>query len=241
PKYGSVLNSTPLDEKERKEFETYKKLITVYMDKLQRAQMGQTNYTMLKKYIDQIVEKIGKNEPSLSDFEKYETKDEGEQKALKIIKSELKDEPSFSKFYKNIKEGVDYFNAQVNYHLNLEFNSRDTVGDNYANSSERYYGNNDIAGPDAKHGTHVAGIIGAVRDNSIGIKGVADHVLIMGVRAVPEQDERDKHVDHSIRYAVDNGAKVINMSFGKAQSWDKAVVDSAVRYDMSKDVLLVPA
>lgn len=241
PKYASVVNTTPLEEQEKKEFERYKKLITDYMDKLQRAKMGQTNYTMLKKYIDQIVEKIGKKEPSLADFEKYSTKDEGEQKALKIIKSELKDEPSFEKFYKNIKEGVDYFNTQVKYHLNIDFNSRDTVGDDYSKSFERYYGNSDVTGPDAKHGTHVAGIIGAVRDNGIGIKGVADNVQIMGVRAVPDGDERDKDVANSIRYAVDNGAKVINMSFGKAYAWDKAVVDSAVRYAMSKDVLLVHA
>lgn len=241
PKYASVVNTTPLEEQEKKEFERYKKLITDYMDKLQRAKMGQTNYTMLKKYIDQIVEKIGKKEPSPADFEKYSTKDEGEQKALKIIKSELKDEPSFEKFYKNIKEGVDYFNTQVKYHLNIDFNSRDTVGDDYSKSFERYYGNSDVTGPDAKHGTHVAGIIGAVRDNGIGIKGVADNVQIMGVRAVPDGDERDKDVANSIRYAVDNGAKVINMSFGKAYAWDKAVVDSAVRYAMSKDVLLVHA
>ena len=98
-----------------------------------------------------------------------------------------------------------------------------------------------MKGPDADHGTHVAGIIGANRTNRLGIKGVSDNVLIMAVRAVPNGDERDKDVANSIRYAVDNGARIINMSFGKAHSPHKAVVDSAIRYAMAKDVLLVHA
>src|SRR5690606_36780716 len=124
---------------------------------------------------------------------------------------------------------------------NMDYDSRHIVGDNYEDSQERIYGNADIEGPDGEHGTHVAGIIGAARDNEIGIKGVADQVLIMGVRAVPDGDERDKDVANAIRYAVDNGAKVINMSFGKAYVKDKQVVDEAVRYAMEKDVLLVHA
>src|SRR5690606_3413652 len=124
---------------------------------------------------------------------------------------------------------------------NMDYDSRHIVGDNYEDSQERIYGNADIEGPDGEHGTHVAGIIGAARDNEIGIKGVADQVLIMGVRAVPDGDERDKDVANAIRYAADNGAKVINMSFGKAYVKDKQVVDEAVKYAMEKDVLLVHA
>ncbi|MGZ3943091.1 MAG: S8 family serine peptidase, partial [Bacteroidia bacterium] len=106
---------------------------------------------------------------------------------------------------------------------------------------EKYYGNNDCNGPSSLHGTHVAGIIGANRTNNIGIKGVADNVRIMAVRAVPDGDERDKDVANAIIYAVDNGAKVINMSFGKMYPYDKAAVDRAVKYAESKDVLLVHA
>ena len=240
-KYASVLNSTPLEEKEKKEFEQYKVLITEYMDKYQKAQMGQLNYVALKKYTDSVVKKIGKPNPTLADFDKYSTKDAMEGKAVKIIKSQLKENPDFKKFYEELTEGIKYYNNQINYHLNLQFDSRDTVADNYSNPSERYYGNNDVTGPDAEHGTHVAGIIGAGRNNNLGIKGVADNVKIMAVRAVPDGDERDKDVANSIRYAVDNGARIINMSFGKAYSPEKAVVDSAIRYAMSKGVLLVHA
>ena len=125
------------------------------------------------------------------------------------------------------------------YGYNPEFNPRNIVGDNYEDKSERYYGNNDVAGPDPSHGTHVAGIIAAERDNGIGVNGVATNTRIMAVRAVPNGDERDKDVANAIRYAVDNGANVINMSFGKGYSPHKKVVDRAVAYADSKGVLMV--
>ncbi|MDB5089223.1 MAG: Peptidase, partial [Mucilaginibacter sp.] len=93
----------------------------------------------------------------------------------------------------------------------------------------------------AEHGTHVAGIIAAVRNNGIGINGIADDVQIMAVRAIPNGDERDKDVANAILYAVDNGARVINMSFGKPYSPDKKIVDEAVKYAMQKGVLIVHA
>ncbi|MEY4552854.1 MAG: hypothetical protein RL099_1182 [Bacteroidota bacterium] len=113
------------------------------------------------------------------------------------------------------------------------------VRDNYYNFSDAYYGNNDIMGPTPNHGTHVSGIIAASRNNGAGIDGVADAVKIMMVRVVPDGDEYDKDVALAIRYAVNNGAKIINMSFGKAYSPEKHWVDSAVAYAEQKDVLLV--
>lgn len=129
----------------------------------------------------------------------------------------------------------------LKYHFNEDFDPRSIVEDNYANQNERIYGNNDVIGPDSSHGTHVSGIIAAARDNNLGIKGVATNVKIMAVRVVPNGDERDKDVANGIRYAVDNGAKVINMSFGKAFSPYKKVVEEAVRYAESKGVLMVHA
>lgn len=122
------------------------------------------------------------------------------------------------------------------------FNYRaDIIKDNYYDINDRYYGNNDIMGPDPMHGTHVTGIIGAERNNNLGIDGVADHVKIMMLRVVPDGDEYDKDIALAVRYAVDNGAKVINMSFGKYFSPEKRWVDSAVKYAELKDVLLVHA
>lgn len=137
---------------------------------------------------------------------------------------------------------LGYYGDQVNYYYNKNFNSRIIVGDDYQNVREKFYGNNNVTGPDSSHGTHVSGIIAANRENDFGIKGVATNVKIMVVRCVPDGDERDKDVANSIRYAVDNGARVINMSFGKDFSpYKKEAVDEAVKYAMKKGVLMVHA
>jgi subtilisin family serine protease len=127
--------------------------------------------------------------------------------------------------------------------LNLDFNPRpDIVKDDVNNLTQRSYGNNDLHGPDPLHGTHVSGIIAAVRDNGLGVQGVAGPLVqIMTVRAVPDGDERDKDVANAIRYAVDNGASIINMSFGKELSPQRKAVDEAFRYAAAHNVLLVHA
>jgi len=140
-----------------------------------------------------------------------------------------------------LAEAKTAYESQALYSLNPKYDPRPIVGDNPANLAERSYGNSDVTGPGAKHGTHVSGIIGAVRGNNVGIDGIAPAVRIMAVRAVPDGDERDKDIANAIRYAVDNGAQVINMSFGKAYSPQKAAVDDAVRYADSKGVLMVHA
>ena len=140
-----------------------------------------------------------------------------------------------------IEDGLKSLEGQLKYGLNPAFNPRTTVGDNYVDPTERKYGNADVMGQDAKHGTHVAGIIGATRGNSVGIDGIAPAVKFMAVRTVPDGDERDKDVANAIRYAVDNGAQVISMSFGKSYSPYKATVDDAVKYADSRGVLMVHA
>ncbi len=144
-------------------------------------------------------------------------------------------------YLSQLKEGYDHYRVAMEYGYNTEFNSRTIVGDNPNNLYEKGYGNNDVKGPDPKHGTHVAGIIAANRRNNIGVNGIADNVQIMVIRAVPNGDERDKDIANAIIYAADNGAKIINMSFGKAFSPGKEAVDKAVKYAESKGVLLVHA
>ena len=124
--------------------------------------------------------------------------------------------------------------------FNPDFDPRPIIGDTYTNFTERGYGNAEVEGPGADHGTHVAGIVAAMR-NGAGVDGVAGNVRLMILRTVPDGDERDKDVANAIRYAVDNGARVVNMSFGKSHSPQKRVVDDAVRYAESKGVLLVHA
>jgi cell wall-associated protease len=141
---------------------------------------------------------------------------------------------------KELAEAKKAYDSQFRFALDTMFNPRNIVGDVTA-PLPRGYGNRDVAGPDPLHGTHVAGIIGARRDQGGDVMGIAPDVVIMAIRAVPDGDERDTDVANAIRYAADNGANIINMSFGKGYSPRKASVDSAVRYAESKGVLLVHA
>jgi subtilisin family serine protease len=139
-----------------------------------------------------------------------------------------------------IREELTSMEARARYAFDPDFDPRPIVGDDGPAASDRHYGNNDYAGPDATHGTHVAGIVVAVAGAG-NAAGGGPIVRIMTVRAVPDGDERDKDVASAIRYVVDNGARVINMSFGKAWSPEKQLVDEAVRYAEERGVLLVHA
>jgi subtilisin family serine protease len=132
-----------------------------------------------------------------------------------------------------------YHNAKYGY--NPDYSPRNIVNDNYQDKTQHYYGNNQVDADGPFHGTHVAGIISAIRNNGIGMNGIANYVHIMPIRVVPDGDERDKDVANGIRYAVDNGADIINMSFGKRYSPDRKVVDQAIKYADEHGVLMVHA
>ena len=141
----------------------------------------------------------------------------------------------------DLTDANKHYTEVMEYAYNTDFDPRGIVGDDYNNLWEQKYGNSHVSGPSADHGTHVAGIIGAKRNNGLGMDGIADNVLIMPVRVVPQGDERDKDIANGIRYAVDNGASIINMSFGKGYSPGKVAIDSAVKYAMDKGVLIIHA
>lgn len=147
-------------------------------------------------------------------------------------------------FVEKFQEEYDHVISSLNYNLNVEFDGRKIVGDNPDDLNDTKYGNNNVIGPEpneAKHGTHVAGIVAQVRGNGLGGDGVTNNAQIMTLRAVPNGDEYDKDIALAIRYAVDNGAKVINGSFGKYFSQHKEWVMDAIKYAESKDVLVVIA
>jgi cell wall-associated protease len=179
--------------------------------------------------------------PSMAEIEKYTPSNGTGESVKESVLSQMKSGSTFESIYSQNKSAYDQLNAFANYHYDTKYDPRYIVADDYGNSYQKGYGNNNVAGPDPSHGTHVAGIIAATRNNGIGMNGIADHVRIMVIRVVPNGDERDKDVANGIRYAVDNGAKIINMSFGKGYSWDKKCVDSAVAYAVSKGVLLIHA
>lgn len=203
-------------------------------------------YSNFKKSDEVMKTAMGKQQYTGADLEKYEaTTDEAKkarQTLLGIMKGNDMMDMTVDKF---LEEFGNYLSGEEKKAEASNKAPRDYRGeivkDNYADFNDRYYGNNDVMANTPFHGTHVSGIIGAKRGNNLGIDGVADNVRIMTIRAVPDGDEHDKDIALAIRYAVDNGARVINMSFGKSFSPEKFWVDDAVRYAESKGVLLVHA
>jgi subtilisin family serine protease len=222
--------------------EVYKKALADYTAKLADANDLKENVDVLLK-ADKAVRETLKNDnytvselkdmPSVK-FDLYDAK-----RIMLSYASQKGDS-----FHDDLKSYQDYVYDQLDYNLNKDFNPRKSVGDNPEDINDKKYGNNVVYSKkrkDSLHGTHVAGIIAQGRDNGLGGDGVADNVEIMPVRAVPNGDEYDKDIALAIRYAVDNGAKVINGSFGKDYSPHAQWVYDAIKYAASKDVLIVHA
>ncbi|AIM60169.1 peptidase S8 [Cellulophaga lytica] len=196
------------------------------------------------KNADEAVKKeLGKDSFTKKDLAGITAKDEAMQRNLAVLNQMYSFSASIPEAIKSITGGITYFTDQVNYNLNKDFNGRKPVGDNPYDITDTKYGNgNPMNTVDTEsHGTHVAGIIAAERNNGKGANGVANNVELMSIRAVPNGDEYDKDIALGIRYAVDNGAKVINASFGKAYSPKAEWVYEALKYAAENDVLFVHA
>ena len=177
----------------------------------------------------------------IHDLDKIQTTNDTVSRSKYVWNLVLTQEGSGSTNAKVLKDLSEYLQKLSN-DVNPDLNSRkEIVGDNPDVMDGKPYGNNILKYPDASHGTGVAGLIGAKRNNGYGIDGVADNVRIMSIKAVPNGDEYDKDIANAIRFAVDHGAKVVNMSFGKKISPHKDWVDAAIKYAAEKDVLLVQA
>lgn len=201
-------------------------------------------YELITKADAFLQEKTGKKVYTIQDLEKLEDTPQEVAQFKAFGMRMLSFFPSIAEAKEGINDAVKYYDGKVKNHLNKDLNARKILGDNPNDIADTKYGNNNVIGPKldgAEHGTHVAGIIAAVRNNQIGSNGVADNVAIMAVRAVPDGDEYDKDIALAIRYAVDNGAKVINTSFGKGFSPNPQWVRDAIKYAASKDVLIVNA
>jgi cell wall-associated protease len=190
--------------------------------------------------------KLGKEAYTKTDLAGIKEPSETEQEQIGMLSQMLGYDDSIPAFIKQVANGIEYFQGRLDGHFNMTKDFRGVLGDNPDDITDKYYGNNDVDGPDpkkedAKHGTHVAGSIAAQRNNGVGMDGVADNVKIMVVRAVPDGDEYDKDIALAIRYAADNGAKVINTSFGKYYSPHSDWVWDAIKYAAKKDVLIVNA
>ena len=238
PKF-SEIDTTVLSKEKREEHEYYKEIRSAYEEEVKDLDQQYTNIQSLEQSMEQadaiLMEHFGSASYSYEDIQNLEPTSQDINFAKNVMSYVLENDID-STVIADQKKQVYQF---AKYGYNPDYHTRPIVGDNYEDKTEQYYGNNDVAGPDPSHGTHVAGIIAAVRDNGIGINGVATGTKIMPVRTVPNGDERDKDVANAIRYAVDNGADVINMSFGKSYSPHKEVVDQAVKHADEQGVLMV--
>ncbi|MCE7056373.1 S8 family peptidase [Algoriphagus sp. AGSA1] len=214
--------------------------------------LGEAQATLPQiKQIEQLVsmanrniqEALGKEVYSLEDLENYTPKNAQEEGVVGMLMQVAAMGQDIPDAIKDLQNGIEYYEAQLNYNLNVDFNGRTPVGDDPYDVSDTGYGNGNPMFRDQgeSHGSHVTGIIAATRNNKKGVNGVAKNVKIMAIRAVPNGDEYDKDIALAIRYAADNGAKVINASFGKGFSPNSEWVYDALSYAAAKDVLFVHA
>lgn len=219
-----------------------------YGDAVRRSEYYKSLYKNLDSGIESLKNAIGTDKltmENVSGFKTDSTELKNHRNFIMNIMSNTGGE--LNSVYDQLQGGIDYFSGRLDSHFNKELRARtEKLGDNENDFSVSTYGNNKVSGPDpkkedAKHGTHVAGIIAADRSNTIGINGVAQNIQILSVRAVPDGDEYDKDIAMAFRYAVDNGAKVINTSFGKYFSTHPKKVEEAMKYAAENDVLIVNA
>jgi len=240
--YERIINNKKLVDEA-----TYLKAKAINDKKIEEANQTKSQIELAlngtKKADDTLVKLLGKPTYTAEELDAIDSTDPEVVKSVTIMKQMLAYGLSVADLKKEIEKELESY-IKVQSGENLKTNYRKVVGDNPDDIKDTKYGDNNVMGPDKEeilHGTHVAGIVAQVRNNKIGGDGIANNVQILTVRAVPDGDEYDKDIALGIRYAVDNGAKVINGSFGKAFSPHKQWVYDAIKYAESKDVLIVHA
>ena len=227
--------------------ESVKEATKFYDEKVEAAKKNEKQYGQMLKMVtnadDALSKHFDKSNYSKDEVTKVVTEDTALKQSIEVAKqmygfglsSLAQAKQELSKLVENASSMLSGEDLKKEY--------RSVLGDDPNTMDNISYGDaaTGHSTKDEAHGTHVSGIIGASRNNNIGMNGVATNVKIMAVRAVPDGDEYDKDVALGLRYAVDNGAKVINTSFGKGFSPKKEWVYEAILYAASKDVLIVNA
>ncbi len=226
-----------ISEEEKPGFEKYESFLKSYESSSKSHFETMNRLVQIGKHFEAAKKLLESDEVTLENLKAIKTEDELLQAQVADIIGLYErglDEKAYLAYYEGQKKSKNY---------DLDFDGRSIVGDKPEDIKDLDYGNGNVTGSveDESHGTHVSGIILATRNNDIGINGVANNARLMSIRAVPDGDERDKDIALAIRYAVDNGAKVVNMSFGKSFSPHRHWVFEAIKYAAEKDVLLVHA
>lgn len=245
PKFeGKTIDQ--ITDKDKEEFKKFTVMKAIFVKKYESA-VGQKAfytglYNSIKKANDFLVAKLDKDKFTLEEVSKF-AEEPDVKGAMMYLPRMLSGDSTLGDILDQLQGGIDHYANSADFMYNMKFKGRIT-GDNPDDWNDKPgYGNNIVHGGGVKelHGTHVAGIVAASRNNGIGMNGVAANVEIMTARAVPDGDEYDKDVAKAIRYVVDNGAKVVNMSFGKGYSPQSQWVYDAIKYAAKHDVLLVKA
>jgi subtilisin family serine protease len=136
----------------------------------------------------------------------------------------------------NVSTNTSY-KSGLNKHLNIDFNERSLVGDNPYDINDTIYGNNKTFNflKHYDHGTRVSSVITNL------FKYSSSKLKILPISISPAGSYHDKDLALAIRYAVNNGAKVINMSFAKEYSINKEWVFEAFKYAEKHNVVIVRA
>ncbi|MAP81601.1 MAG: peptidase S8 [Aequorivita sp.] len=249
PKFEGKSDAS-ISAADREEYAIYQKAKAEFEKEFSEISSNKERYEQILSQIKPahkaMEAKLGKEDYSQSELTNIKNPTQREQQQIAMLSQMLNFADSVPEVIKELEGAIKYYEGRLRDNFNLTKDFRGVLGDNPEDITDTVYGNNNVAGPDPtkdniKHGTHVAGIIAAERNNGIGMDGVAKNVKIMSIRAVPDGDEYDKDIALAIRYAVDNGAKVINTSFGKYYSPNADWVYDAIKYAASKDVLIVNA
>ena len=235
-------DTTELDNNEKKEYEFYKKVTADFQKKYKKAKSDYDGFTLFSEYYttanNNVKEELKKDDYTIDDLKNLSSSKNETIKNSALYLSQLYEKGFTKTEFNSFKRHVE---SQYKYRYNVDNNQRQIIGDDPTNKNDSVYGNNDIMGPSCGHGTSVAGIVAANRNNNNDAYGIADNVKVMILRVVPDGDERDKDVANAIKYAVNNGAQVVNMSFGKDYSPQKQMVDDALLLAEQKKVLLIHA
>lgn len=235
---------------DREDYAIYQKAKAEYEKEFSKISGNKAQYEQILSHLKPahtaIAAKLGKENYSKTDLSSIKNPSAAEQQQIAMLTQMLNYADTVPEVIEELEGGVEYFTGRLENNFSMTKDFRGVLGDNPDDITDKIYGDNNVAGPDptrdnVKHGTHVSGIIAAERNNGIGMDGIANNVEIMAVRAVPDGDEYDKDVALAIRYAVDNGATILNTSFGKYYSPHSDWVYDAIAYAASKDVLIVNA
>lgn len=210
---------------------------TLILQKKAKAEYDNVMQTLeFYSYADDIMrEYFGKSDYTLAEVRAAKPSTDKEEMAIAFLSMVFDDEIDFP----GLLSYAERKSIRYKYNTNLDYNPRGIIGDDPTNWNDSIYGNNDLMGLESSHGTHVAGIAAAIRNNGVGVNGIAPNAKIMVVRVVPIGDEYDKDVANAILYAVRNGAQVINMSFGKNYSPNREFVSRAIAIAESKGVIMI--